>query len=135
MLAILFPSDICDHSRCWLSCLDPLVFLLLKICFNYLAFQALCYGCALWRLFQKRVVRTKFDIYVLYLYYSSFDSLFNNKDTTSYWQATHLDIIKYKGTIIEIKALYVQDNEISNEICNWLFLVGRLSCRDDTSTQ
>jgi len=32
--------------------------------FNYLAFQSFDFGRTWWRLFQKRVVRTKFDIYV-----------------------------------------------------------------------
>jgi hypothetical protein len=30
---------------------------------NYLAFQSFDFGRTWWRLFQKRVVRTKFDIY------------------------------------------------------------------------
>jgi hypothetical protein len=33
----------------------------------YLAFQSFDFEHTLWRLFQKRVVRTKFDIYVLFV--------------------------------------------------------------------
>ena len=50
-------------SRFCLSRLDPLV-LLLPITLNYLAFQSFDFQCTWWRLFQKRVMRTKFDIYV-----------------------------------------------------------------------
>jgi hypothetical protein len=38
---------------------------LLSIVLNYLAFQSFDFDRTWWKLFQKRVVRTKFDIYVL----------------------------------------------------------------------
>jgi hypothetical protein len=49
-----------DLSRFWLSCLVPLVY---PKTLNYLAFQYFDFECTWWRFFQKRVVRTKFDIY------------------------------------------------------------------------
>ena len=52
-----------DIGHFWLPCLGPFVFLLLKR-LNYLAFQSFDIERAWWRLFQKRVVRTKYDIYV-----------------------------------------------------------------------
>jgi hypothetical protein len=67
------------HILAW-SCLDPLVFLsdifwpdpVLTIwvscsqrLISYLAFQSFDYQFTWWKLFQKRVVRTKLDIYVL----------------------------------------------------------------------
>jgi hypothetical protein len=53
-----------DLSRFWWSYLGPLVYLLAKL-LNYLAFQPFDFERTWWRLFQKRIVRTKFDIYVL----------------------------------------------------------------------
>ena len=50
-------TGIGDLRRFWLSCLYPLVFLLL----NTFAFQIFWLW---WNFFQKRVVRTKLDIYV-----------------------------------------------------------------------
>ena len=47
----------------WRSCLGLLLCLLPKL-LNYLAFQPPDLERTWWRLFQKRVVRTKFDIYV-----------------------------------------------------------------------
>ena len=44
--------------------LGPLVYLLAKR-LNYLAFQSFDFERTWWSLFQKRVVRTKFDTYVL----------------------------------------------------------------------
>jgi hypothetical protein len=51
-----------DLSRYWLSCLGPLVYFLKNI-LNYLTFQPFDFERTWWRLFQKRVVHTKFDIY------------------------------------------------------------------------
>ena len=55
------PSDICDRSWFWLSCLGPLVSLLPKP-LNYVAFQSFDFERN-W-LFQNRVVHNKFDIFV-----------------------------------------------------------------------
>jgi hypothetical protein len=49
----------------WSICLDPLVYLLPKAFQNYLAFKSLNLGCTWWKIFQKRVERSKLDIYVL----------------------------------------------------------------------
>jgi hypothetical protein len=46
----------------WLFCLDPLVLLLSKLLI-ILVFQSFYFKRTWWRLVQKRVVRTKFDIY------------------------------------------------------------------------
>ena len=46
----------------WLSCTDPLV-LLHPNTFNLFGFLILLYWATWWKLFQKRVGRTKFDIY------------------------------------------------------------------------
>jgi hypothetical protein len=56
------PSGIGDHSRFWLFCLGPLI--------NYLAFQSFEFERTWWSLFQKRVVRIKFDIYDFNIEYS-----------------------------------------------------------------
>ena len=55
--------DIGDNSRFSLSCLGPLVLLLPKILF-YLTFQFFDFERTWWKLFQKRAVRTTFDIYI-----------------------------------------------------------------------
>jgi hypothetical protein len=58
-------SDIGDLSRFWLSCLDSLVLLLTSMQLAYVIdFQSFDFERTWWRFFQKRVVRTKFDIYV-----------------------------------------------------------------------
>ena len=56
-----------DLSLFWLSCLGLLVLVLPKL-LNYLAFQSFDFERTWWRLFQKDVVRTKFDIYVFIPY-------------------------------------------------------------------
>ena len=61
-------ADFCLLSRFWLSCFGSLVLLLPKL-LNYLAFESFDFERTSWRLFQKRVVRTKFDIYVFIFYY------------------------------------------------------------------
>jgi len=57
------PSGMGDLSRFWLSCLGLFVFLLPKT-FKLFGFQIFWLERTWWRLFQKRVLRTKFDIYV-----------------------------------------------------------------------
>jgi hypothetical protein len=59
------PSDRGEISRFWLYCLCPLVILILKL-FNKLFGFPIFWLWATWlRLFQKRVVGTQLDIYVL----------------------------------------------------------------------
>ena len=66
---------------------------------NYLAFQSFDFERTWWRLFQKRVVRTKFDIYLFYYYrchvksnecghvalflFLSIDQIFSSRGNTS----------------------------------------------------
>ena len=56
-------SSIGYRSRFWLSWLGTLVYCFQTL-LNCLAFQYFDFECTWWKLFQKRVVRTKFDIYV-----------------------------------------------------------------------
>ena len=59
-----WPSPFVDLSRIWLSCLGLLVFYLTKILI-YLAFKYFDLERTWWRLFQKRVVRTKLHLCIL----------------------------------------------------------------------
>ena len=52
-------DNISNLSWFSLSCLGPLVYLLQKFCLHYLDYE-----CTWWRLFQKRFIHLKFDIYV-----------------------------------------------------------------------
>ena len=54
----------CLLARFWIFCLRFLVFLL-PICLNYLTFQSVDFQRTWWRSFQKRVVCTKLDIYII----------------------------------------------------------------------
>ena len=54
-------NDIAYLSLFWLFCLDPL-FYCSQVFLYYLAFQSFDLERTWWRLFQKRVMRTKFDI-------------------------------------------------------------------------
>jgi hypothetical protein len=58
---------VCTKNWFWLSCLAPLVFLILNIFFNYLALQSFDIESTWWRLFQKCVVHTKLDIFFFLL--------------------------------------------------------------------
>ena len=62
-LSIIYPSDIGDLSRFWLSSLRAFDCIAPKA-LNDLAFQSFDFERTWWRLLWKRVVRTKFDIYV-----------------------------------------------------------------------
>jgi len=53
--------SICDLSRFWFSCLGGFI---APKSVNYFAFQSFDFERTWWRFFQKRVVRTKFGIYV-----------------------------------------------------------------------
>ena len=59
----------------WLYCICPLVFLLLKTFILFGFFNYFDFECTWWRLFQKCVVRTKFDIYIVHFYHISSLSL------------------------------------------------------------
>jgi len=61
---VLLPQTIGDLSRFILSCLGSLILLLLKT-FKWFGFPIFRFERALCRLFQKRAVRTKIDVYVL----------------------------------------------------------------------
>ena len=74
------PSGIDDLSKFWLSCLGPLVFVLTKL-LNYLAFQSFDFECTWWRLFQKHVVGTKFDIKVFITLHTNSFARHNNDKT------------------------------------------------------
>jgi hypothetical protein len=65
-LRLTYRHGLGDHSRFWWSCLGPLVYLLPKSKTNYLAFQFFDIERTWWGLYQKRVVPTKFDIFVLF---------------------------------------------------------------------
>jgi len=52
-----------SYSRFWLSYLGSLVYCSQTL-LNRLSFQSLCIDRTRWRLLQKRVVRTEFDIYL-----------------------------------------------------------------------
>jgi hypothetical protein len=55
-------SGISDLSRFWLFCLDPIIHSQRPLA--YLAFQSFDVQRTWWRLFEKRVVCTKLDVYV-----------------------------------------------------------------------
>ena len=57
-------ANISNLSWFSLSWLGPLVYLLQKFCLHYLDFQFLDYEHTWWRLFQKRFMHLKFDIYI-----------------------------------------------------------------------
>jgi hypothetical protein len=63
VVVLFFAVVICDGSRFCLSWIGTLVLLLKHL---YLALQSLEFERTWRKLFQKRVVRTKFDIYVLF---------------------------------------------------------------------
>ena len=63
VVVLCFAVVICDRSHFCLSCLGTLVLLLEKL---YLTLQSFDLDRNRWRLFQKRVVRTNFDIYVVF---------------------------------------------------------------------
>ena len=63
-LSITYPSDIGDLNQFWLVILlSPFGFIAPKN-LNYLAFKSFDFEHTWWSLFQKRVMRTKFDIYI-----------------------------------------------------------------------
>ena len=63
VVVLCFAVVIFDRSHFCLSCLGTLVLLLEKL---YLTLQSFDLERNRWRLFQKRVVRTNFDIYILF---------------------------------------------------------------------
>ena len=81
------PSVIGDLSRCWLSCLGTLVFLPSKT-FKLFSFQISCLWAYLMRVIQKRVVRTKLDIWVFRQSFITdhFPYINNNIEESKQWQ-------------------------------------------------
>ena len=72
VLSVVFFLHVCIFMHritiVWLSCLGPSIFLLQNTCMLFV----FGFECTWWRLFQKRFMRIKFDIYVFYCFFTTF---------------------------------------------------------------
>jgi hypothetical protein len=94
VLSVVPSSCTGDVSRFWLSCLCPYLLHCSQISLNYFTFKSFDFEPTWWWLFQKRAVRTKFDIYVFIIVFGLTQM---GPEPTIYhtWGATLTDIINW----------------------------------------